>query len=590
MTMLDTLHEGSILTADSSKALQDASIMIVDDESITMDVVQAYLEEFGYRKFVQVENSWEAITILEDINPDILLLDLVMPEVSGFDILNLVRKHSKFRHLPVIILTASSDAESKLRALDLGATDFLAKPVDQSELGLRVRNTLAAKAYVDQLAYYDPLTNLPNKLMFQDRYEWALKKANRYDEKLALLNIAMDNFDKINATIGVGAGDEVLRQISQRIVDVVRNVDLVSRSIGNNKDPVNLFRVDGAVFSLLLDRIHSSESAALVAERIIKAIKEPVPFEDINIYPTTSIGIATFPDEGNDCATLQKLAASAKDYASDKGGNSFQFSSASINEIYEKRLYLESKLRKAIEKNQLILHYQPKVGLATGAIQGVEALLRWNDGENGLVPPNDFIPLTEDTGLIIPFGEWALKEACSQLVKWNEACKIPITMAVNLSVKQFADPDFFNSVKRIIDNSGVEPRLLKLEITESLLLDDLDIKINILCQLKALGVTLSIDDFGTGYSSLRYLTKLPVDELKIDRSFIMNVTENSDSRAIVSSVIYLSHSLGLMTVAEGVETAEQLDFLKKEGCDQYQGFFFSRPLPSDELTRLLPDM
>jgi len=255
MTMLNTLHDSSVLTADSSQSLQNASIMIIDDESIMMDVVQAYLEEFGYRKFTQVENSWGAMKILEDVNPDILLLDLVMPEVSGFDILKLVRSHAKFKHLPVIILTASSDAESKLKALDLGATDFLAKPVDQSELGLRVRNTLAAKAYVDQLAYYDPLTKLPNKLMFQDRYEWALQKATRYDEKLALFNITLDNFDKINATIGVDAGDEILRQTSRRIVQAVRTVDLVGRSPSDNDDPVNLFRVEGAVFSLLLDRI-----------------------------------------------------------------------------------------------------------------------------------------------------------------------------------------------------------------------------------------------------------------------------------------------------------------------------------------------
>jgi len=590
MTMLNTLHDSSVLTADSSQSLQNASIMIIDDESIMMDVVQAYLEEFGYRKFTQVENSWGAMKILEDVNPDILLLDLVMPEVSGFDILKLVRSHAKFKHLPVIILTASSDAESKLKALDLGATDFLAKPVDQSELGLRVRNTLAAKAYVDQLAYYDPLTKLPNKLMFQDRYEWALQKATRYDEKLALFNITLDNFDKINATIGVDAGDEILRQTSRRIVQAVRTVDLVGRSPSDNDDPVNLFRVEGAVFSLLLDRISGSESAALVAERILQAIKEPVPVEDNNIYLTASIGIATYPDEGHDCMTLQRLAASAKDYASEKGGNSFQFSSASINELYETRFHLESKLREAIEKNELVLHYQPKVNVATGTIQGVEALLRWNGSESGLVPPNDFIPLAEDTGLIIPFGEWVLKKACSQLLKWNQAGKVPITMAVNLSVKQFDDPDFLNSVKRIIATSGVEPRFLKLEITESLLLDDLDAKINLLRQLKDLGVKLSIDDFGTGYSSLRYLSKLPVDELKIDRSFIMDVTENNNGRAIVSSVIFLSHSLGLLTVAEGVETKEQLNFLKKENCDQYQGFFFSRPLPADELSKLLPDM
>lgn len=580
-----------MVVIDSFRTLQDASIMIVDDESITMDVVQTYLEEFGYKKFIQLEDSREAIRVLEETAPDILLLDLVMPEVSGFDILQSVRRHPKFKFLPVIILTASSDSESKLRALDLGATDFLAKPVDQSELGLRVRNTLAAKAYVDQLAYYDPLTKLPNKLMFQDCYNWALKKVKRDKTKLALLNIALNNFDIINASFGAEAGDEILCQISQRIVAVVRDVDLVSRSVSDNEESVNLFRVEGARFLLLLDKIQSSGCAALVAERLIQAIKEPLPFADTNIYPTVCIGIATCPDEGNDGVTLQKLAASAKDYARSKGESSFQFSSASINAIYEKRFRLESKLRKALEEEELVLHYQPKVSVKTGAILGVEALLRWNDRAGGrLVPPDDFIPLSEETGLIIPFGEWVLNEACKQLVKWIEVGKVPVSMSVNLSVKQFSTPDFFDSVKRIIDSSGVNPELLKLEITESLLMDDIEEKISTLRQLKNLGVKLSLDDFGTGYSSLKYLSKFPLDELKIDKHFMVDVSCNSDSQAIVSSIIFLSRSLGLVTVAEGVETEEQLNFLRENDCEQYQGFLFSRPLPENEITQLLADM
>jgi diguanylate cyclase (GGDEF)-like protein len=588
MDMIDKLEEGKTTAQGSYQQLINATIMIVDDEPTTMEVVKAFLEEAGYNKFVLVEKSSQAMTAIEETRPDLLLLDLIMPDVSGFDILSAVRVHPKFKHLPVIILTSSSDTESKLRALELGATDFLAKPLDKSELALRVRNSLTVKAYQDQLAYYDPLTNIPNKKLFLEHLDWAVKKAKRFKEHLALLTIALDNFNRINAMIGPSAGDQLLQQIARRIEGVIRSVDVLGSSVDDEHIEMSLFRTEGNSFALLLDRIHGEDSAALVAERLIQIIKEPMHVDNTNIYVTASIGIATYPAESDDCTSLLRLASSAKDYVKNKGGNSFQFSSKDINSKYNKRLSLETRLRMALERDEFILHYQPEVNVRTGVIQGVEALLRWNSSDKGLVPPYDFIPLAEETGLIIPIGEWVLNEACSKLKKWHQAGRNSLSMAVNLSVKQFNDPGFFSTAKRIISHSGVDPQFLKFELTESLLLDNIDHKIEIMKQLTDIGLKLSIDDFGTGYSSLKYLSKLPVDELKIDRSFIIDVVENSSNRAIVLSVIFLSHCLGLKTVAEGVETKEQLNVLQKERCDQYQGFLFSRPVPDAELCKLLP--
>ncbi len=587
--MQETTQDKSQATLGNVRDLQYAKIMIIDDEPITLDMVQIYLEEAGYSNFVLVEKSTEAMQQIEENGPDILLLDLMMPEVSGYDILAQVREHPKLRYLPVIVLTAATDTESKLRALDLGATDFLAKPVDPSELSLRVRNTIAAKAYLDQLAYYDSVTSLPNRKMFIELFDNALKKAKRFTEKLALLNIELDHFDRINDTMGISAGDEVLRQITHRIENAVRDVDLLGPSIIKDDTLIDLFRIEGPVFSLLLYRISEAGNGASVSNRLLEDIRKPVSVAGNDVYVTASIGITTYPDEGKSTEELLRLASSAKDFAKNKGGDTFQFSSAEINATYEKRHSMESRLRKALAREELVLFYQPKVNVAHNTIDGVEALVRW-DSSQGLVSPLDFIPIAEETGLIIPFGEWILTEACSQLKKWHQEGKSGITMAVNLSAKQFADPDFFTTVQRIVSQSGIEPRFLKLELTESLLLGDIESKIIILQDLKDMGLKISVDDFGTGYSSLSYLSKLPVDELKIDKSFIDNVSDQADSRAIVSTIIYLARNLGLQTVAEGIETTDQLNYLKQEGCDQYQGYLFSKPVSSSDFSELFASL
>lgn len=570
------------------QSLQHATIMMVDDEPITMAVVQTFLEEFGFSNFIQEEDPLKALDVLEENSPDILLLDLIMPGKSGMEILSEIRKHPRLSRLPVLVLTASSDAEDKLKALELGATDFLSKPVDQSELGLRIQNTLAAKAYTDQLAYYDPVTKLPNSLMFRDRLEWALSKARRHGENLTLIHIAIDHFSRVNATIGINSSNDVLVILAERQREIIRRIDMLSTSNDNFDGSLGLFRAEGSGFSILLNNPKNAESSALVAERLLQKIREPIVIGSNEILVTCSIGIANFPEEGEDAETLHRLAISAKDFGKEKGGDCFHFSSEAINSIYEKRLNMEFRLRKAIDNDELLLYYQPKIDVKTGQVQGVEALVRWHNDTLGMVSPGDFIPLAEETKLIVPIGEWVLLEACKTVVSWQKQNKAPVSMAVNVSPLQIEDPDYIDITKKILETTGVDPSVIKLEITEGLFLDQVDEKIIKLKALKALGVQISIDDFGTGYSSLSYLGKLPVDELKIDRSFVCDVESSEENRAIISSIIYMAHSLNLSTVAEGIENNEQLDYIREQSCDVYQGFFFSRPLPLDEVTDLIP--
>jgi len=348
---------------------------------------------------------------------------------------------------------------------------------------------------------------------------------------------------------------------------------------------VKLFHLERNVFSLLLDRIQNTESVALVAKRIIREIRSTMHVEEKDYYVTASIGISIFPNEGEDLSTLLKLASSAKEFIKRKGGNDFQFSSKEINKLHEQRLKLDANLRSALTNKEFLLYYQPKVDLLTGEITGAEALLRWQS-KGELVFPAQFLSHAEESGLIIPLGHWCLQESCRQLKQWHDEGRI-LNLAVNLSAKQLAAESFFESAQKIIQDSGVDARYLTFELTESFLITDIEEKIKLFERLKELGIKLSIDDFGTGYSSLNYLRKLPVDELKIDRSFVTEVTQNDDSRAIVSTIVFLAKSLKLTTVAEGIELDSELEFMQKLDCTQFQGFLFSRAIPAEEFSSLL---
>lgn len=560
---------------DDFEQLKDATIMMVDDEPITMEVVRTFLEDAGYRNFILVEDSTQAMDQLREHRPDVLLLDVVMPEVTGFDILSMLREEQEFAHMPVIILTSSSDAKTKLNALDQGATDFLSKPVDPSELALRVRNTLGAKAYQDQLAYYDILTNLPNRRLFADRTAWAVETAQRENGQVAVMHVAFDEFKRISDTLGPKAGDEVLKQLAQRLVENVRGSDAVGHDLADAESWMDVFSLGGAAFSVLAPNVKSLTSAAVIGRRIIKVMQEPLTAEGNAIYLAPSIGIAGYPDDGQDAAALLRLAVGASSQV--HNGERLKFYSSEMNQASVERLRLEADLRHAVENTEFRLLYQPKVEVSTGKILGAEALIRWQREGGEIVSPMDFIPVAEETGLILEIGERVLIEACKQLARWGDE-GIDLNVSVNISPRQFFESDLVALVRSAISESGIDPSRLTLEVTESLLMDRVEQSVDTVRQLRRLGVGISIDDFGTGYSSLSYLKRFEVDEVKIDRSFMIDVARSREDRALVTAVTYLTHKLGARVCAEGIEEEAQLKFLKKVKCDEYQGYICSRPV------------
>ncbi len=513
-----------------------------------------------------------------------------MPKVTGFDILKQVWVHSLLSHLPVIILTSSSDAETKLKALDYGATDFLAKPVDPSELILRVRNTLAAKAYQDQLAYYDTLTKLPNRSLFLDRLAWFLQRAERTNENLVMLHITLAQFKRVYNTLGPQVGDQVITQIAERISSCIRSSDMLGRGTDHARPLDSLFHVGGDEFSLLCPTMAHSEYAIKLASRILKIMENSFDANGTEVYIWPSIGIATYPADAKDMTKLIQCAVGASAQASPHGKGGFHFYSSDLNAKSLERLQLEADLRHAIiEGDQLLLHYQPKVDVKSGQITGAEALIRWQKPDGQLVFPDSFIPLAEESGLILPMGEWMLREACAQLARW-QAQDVWIKVAVNLSAKQFHADNLVELVGDILKGSGVDERYLTLELTESLLMDNAEQAVKTLAQLMALGVRISVDDFGTGYSSLSYLKRFPLHELKIDRSFLKDIVSDSEDQTLVAAMIYLPHEFDLKVVAEGVETQEQLQMLLCMDCEEYQGYFFSRPVSALDLAPMLSNL
>lgn len=569
-----------------ASSLTQGTIMMIDDEATTMEVMRAYLEDAGYTRFVLLEESFRAMAEIEENRPDILLLDLVMPELTGFEILNQIRANVQLKHLPVIILTSSSDSETKLKALDQGATDFLAKPVDPSELILRVRNTLAAKAYQNQLAYYDALTKLPNRSLFLDRLAWFLRRAERHNEHLVMLHITLNQFKRVYNTFGPQVADEVITQIAERISSCIRRSDVFGRGIADAGELDSLFRVDGDEFSLLCPTMARAEHATKLASRILRIMDHPFIANGTKVYIWPGIGIASYPDDARDMTTLFQCAVGASAQANLHGKGGVHFYSSELNAKSYERLQLEADLRHAIEEEQLQLYYQPKVEVKSGRIIGVEALVRWQKSDGTMIFPDQFIPLAEETGLIVPLGEWVIKEACHQMAKW-QAQGLWIQVAVNVSAKQFHAGNLVQFVDSTLKSNSVDPRCFTLELTESLLMENAEQTVDTLNQLITLGLKISMDDFGTGYSSLSYLKRFPLHELKIDRSFLGDITRNPEDKALVSAVIYLAHEFGLQVVAEGVETQEQLDLLIILNCDQYQGYFFSRPVKVDDLAPIL---
>jgi diguanylate cyclase (GGDEF)-like protein len=433
------------------------------------------------------------------------------------------------------------------------------------------------------LAHYDSLTGLSNRRRFMEQLERAQYNARENGHCMALLYMDLDRFKRINDTLGHTAGDELLQGVSDILSDQVRTTDVVL--CGFSDDDSEVSRLGGDEFAILLTRISSQEAAGQVAARILDALGTPISVEGHEIVTTASIGIAVYPDHGEDVETLVKHADRAMYDAKERGRNNYRYFSTALAEGALKRLTIESNLRAAIENGEMRLQYQPRVEMATGRITGAEALARWNHPSIGAVPPKEFIPLAEETGLIVPLGEWVLRTACAQRRAWLEAGLEELRVSVNVSTVQFRDPNLISAVSSALTEVDLDPSHLELEITESLVLQDDEVTATILRDLRAMGFRIALDDFGTGYSSLSYLARFPLDILKLDRSFVRDVTMNESARGIATAVISMAHVLGLLVVAEGVDERAQANFLKEQGCDELQGFLVSGALEPDEFLR-----
>ncbi|MAY43619.1 MULTISPECIES: EAL domain-containing protein [unclassified Neptuniibacter] len=569
-----------------SADLSQAKILMVDDEPSTCELIEIFLTDAGYHNFTAIQKPTEFFTQLERIQPDLILLDLLMPEMDGFQILQQLRQGDSTRYLPVIVLTAASDPETKLRCLELEATEFLAKPVDQGELVLRVRNTLMVKAYQDQLAYYDDLTGLPNRHLFADRLNWSLEQSQFNKSKAAVLHLSLDKFRSINESYGPRMGDRLLKVVSDRILGFLKQTDVVKRA-GDEDLWKSVARTNGDEFSILLASASRIEDASFIAAGIVDVVGQPFLLDGIECYVSCSIGIAMCPEDGIAANDILMNASNASQYAKQQGGNCFQFFASDVNRRLKESLHIQGQMRKAIVQNQFELHYQPQISSFNHDVIGVEALLRWEHPELGAISPSYFIPLAEDAGLIVEIGEWIFRHVCWQAAKWQNELTKDFKVSTNVSSIQLSSANFVPFIKQCIEESGVDPKKVVIEITESIAMADFDNNLSILKQITDLGLTISIDDFGTGYSSLSYIKNFPAKEIKIDKHFIDGIPSDKGDVAIVDAIITMAHKLDFTVVAEGVETDLQAGFLAGRNCDVLQGYHFHKPLTLVELNKLI---
>lgn len=424
-------------------------------------------------------------------------------------------------------------------------------------------------------ANYDALTGLPNRQLINDRLKMAIAHSHRNELPLGVLFVDLDDFKNINDSLGYYYGDLLLQEVARRLTECCREEDSVAR-------------LGGDEFLLIAQCLRKEEpAAARLAERIIESLKQPFLLKDKQVYINASIGITIYPNDGNDIEALQQNAEVAMYRAKSQGKNQFSLFTEELNREVLRRIALGNDLREALSREEFMVYYQPKVDLKTGIVSGMEALVRWNRLKKEMVSPIEFISLAEDLGVIYSLGQWVLSMACRQAREYGVACQRDLFVAVNLSVKQFRQDNLVEMIKETLHETGLSPNLLTLEITENIVISDIEATIETLKRLKELGVQVSIDDFGTGYSSLSYLKKMPLNELKIDKSFVDDTPDDAEASAIVKTILSLARSLNLKTVAEGVETKEQLAFLRNEGCDEMQGYLFSKPLPASEMAALL---
>lgn len=565
-------------------------ILVIDDEQQIRRLLLTLLSD--RYDCCEAESAEQALKALNENHFDLVISDLQMSGMSGLELLR--HLHSAAPDCVALMISGQSNIESAIAAMRAGAFDYITKPLDIRHVEAAIERALKQSfllteqrhyevkleellwqrtAEVNQLAYYDALTELPNRTLFEDRVTQAVAVAQRAHLTLGLLFVSLDQLKKVKDTLGHLIGDRLLKEAAKRLRGCVGESDTVARF--DNE------------FALLLSTIGQANDVLEMIAPIREVLKPSFDLEGHEIFVTASVGISLFPLDGEDCESLIKNAGAALYRARNSGGNTYEFYTSDMHAIASKRLALETSLRHAIENDKLILHYQRRLAVDSLEITGVEALVRWQHPQLGLVPPADFIPLAEETGLILPLGEWVLRAACSQNRKWQDKGFAQMRMGVNISARHLQEQSLAGTVAQILHETGLSPEFLELELTESSIMSNAEAAIDVLTQLKTMGVTISIDDFGTGFSSLSYLKRLPIDALKIDQSFVRDVTTDPDDAALVMAIITLAHNLRLRVVAEGVETEEQLRFLRLLRCDEIQGHIFEKPLPAEALERLL---
>ncbi len=587
------------MTTDSvSLQQQQPHILIIDDDSLIRLLVAKALQAIGMHTS-EAASGEEGLVRFSENGADAVLLDVMMPNgLDGFETCEKLRVLNNNSYIPVLMMTGLEDLESVNRAFEAGATDFITKPINVALLGHRIRYMLRAslttkrllesERRLHRLAYFDKLTELPNRQFFYEHLQSMISLAQRQKLSLAVLFLDLDGFKRINDTLGHHIGDEVLQMTGERLRISLRSSDAMIR-MGANAEGDSLARLGGDEFTVLLSTISNSSDAAVVADRIRRCLAQAYNVKTHELYTTTSIGISVYPENGETADELLKNADLAMYYAKRAGGNTYSYFSAKMTEAASRRLKLENHLRKAVERNELDIHYQPQFDLNGSEFCGIEALLRWDNPELGKVAPDEFIPLAEETGLIVNLGEWVLRKACVQCKQWLDQ-GIPIArLAVNVSVIQLLNSGFCELVETVLSETGLDPGVLELELTESALISDEGGILEVLQALKKTGIKLAIDDFGTGYSSLSRLRNYPIDCLKIDQCFMENINDDPNNAAIVAAVIDMAKGMAMTVISEGIETENQLEFLKGKGCNKAQGYFLSYPLNLTEIGEFFRD-
>ncbi|OYQ65294.1 GGDEF domain-containing response regulator [Pseudanabaena sp. SR411] len=567
------------------------TILVIEDVEALREEIMETLSYEGF-DVLGAENGVVGVQIAKTYLPNLIICDIAMPELDGYGTLVALRQEPKTSMIPFIFLTAMTEKADMRQAMQLGADDYLTKPFTSAELlgaiasRLQKYNSVKDHYYdeikavgerFEYLSHHDGLTQLPNRILFHESLSQAVLHAKINNKSLALLFLDMDNFNIINNTLGNDIGDQLFKAIAERLRRYAAPCDMVAR-------------IQGDEFALIISDVKDPVSIKLETQKILDLLSRPYNLYGHEVFITSSIGITIFPEDHQEAEGLIKNAELAMYYAKNHGRNTYKLYSSDLNVQSSEYMALANSLHRAIDRNELRVFYQPLVDLKSGKIVGAEALARWQHPDLGIIMPSKFIPVAEQTGLILRLSEVILYSVCEQMRSWHKAGIDYGFVAVNLSGQHFRpDNNLIELISKVLQETGIDPEHLELELTESIIMQNAEFTIQVLSQLQAIGVKVAIDDFGTGYSSLSYLKHFPVNTLKIDRCFIQDITTDRHDATISLAIIDLAHSLSLQVIAEGVETAEQIQFLKENSCDQVQGYFFSPPLPAPEFEKMLID-